>query len=168
MVSDEDDKSFGPVGYYTRLFETEKGIGNNGRVSVSAVVGLNEGNEACADSGRGIAQPGARYIELATLTGGIATSVCADFNESLRQLSFTATGLKSTFVLSGRANLGWTVSHCGELKAEPFCVRVDDVPLARDATNGWEFDETQNAIIFGAGAVPKPQAKITVEYRRIG
>ena len=40
MVSDEDDKSYGPVAYYNRLFEGYKGPGNEALISVSAIVSL--------------------------------------------------------------------------------------------------------------------------------
>jgi hypothetical protein len=39
FVSDEDDASFGEVSYFYRAFETLKGAGNEGVISVSAIVG---------------------------------------------------------------------------------------------------------------------------------
>ncbi len=169
MVSDEDDKSFGPVGYYNRLFESYHGAGNEARISVSTVVGPpTEGDVdgGCVDSERGAAQPGDRYVELADMAGGIYTSICGDFNEALRNLSLTAAGLSSIFELSSYPSSDALVRECGELEASTLCVRVNTEPVAESETDGWTYDEEINAIIFGVNAIPPPQATITVEYRR--
>ena len=61
MVSDENDKSFGPVNYYRKLFEGYKGPGNESLISVSAIVGP-------PGSGCSSAEAGDRYVDLASLT----------------------------------------------------------------------------------------------------
>ena len=87
MVSDEDDKSFGDVGYYRRLFENYKGPGFENRISVSAIVG--PGPDGCSST-RGVADAGERYEELVADTGGISVSICDDFTRSLESLSITS------------------------------------------------------------------------------
>lgn len=184
MVSDEDDKSFGPVGYYGRLFDSYKGPGNEARISISAVVGPpagggvggagggtggaggNDDEGGCVDPDRGAAAPGDRYVDLAGAAGGIYTSICADFVESLRNLSLTAAGLNSIFELSKVANVEGLVRGCGDLPMGPFCVRVDGTPVPEDPADGWTYIPESNSILFGVNAVPTPQAAITVEYRR--
>ena len=63
MVSDENDKSFGPVNY-RKLFEGYKGPGNESLISVSVIVGP-------PGSGCSSAEAGDRYVDLASLTGGV-------------------------------------------------------------------------------------------------
>ena len=166
MVSDEDDKSFGPVTYYRRLFEGYKGPGNEGRISVSAIVGPPGAEEGCAGD-RGVAAPGDRYVDLAGQTGGIWTSICADFVDSLRSLSITATGLKSIFELSASPNAEALISNCGGEAATGFCVRVDDNVVPGGNGQTWVYDRAigpNGAIVFAVSALPPPQASVTVEY----
>lgn len=168
MVSDEDDKSFGPVGYYARLFESIKGTGNEALVSVSAIAGPADTAAAqlgCFAAQRGFAQPGFRYQELAIATGGIVTSICDDFNASLAQLSITAAGLKAVFPLRNHPNRVAPV-QCTAATPQTICVTVNGVviPESADRHTGWRYDDGRNAIVFGTESIPPPQAVINVLY----
>ncbi len=164
MVSDENDKSFGPSSYYKRLFEGYKGPGNESRISVSAIVGPPSGT--CANA----LEAGERYITLAQDTGGIWTSICDDFAESLRELSITAAGLKSIFRLATIPNAGSTLrcTEGGPSYADRFCVTVDGEGWPERGANGntvlWSYEPQENAIVFDARTIPPPEARITVEY----
>lgn len=162
MVSDEDDKSFGPVSYYRKLFESYKGPGNENMISVSAIVG--DPGTGCSGA-MGNAQPGDRYIDLASQTGGVYASICDEFSETLRELSLTASGLKSRFELTAVPDLSGSLP-CGTLAPAPFCVKVDEVaiPMGSNA-DGWTYNEATNSILFGANSVPEAQASITVKFR---
>ncbi len=172
MVSDEDDKSFGPVGYYSRLFESYKGAGNESLVSVSAIIGPTDqaaNKLGCFDAHRGSAMPGFRYAELAAQTGGIVTSICSDFNESLGSLSLTAAGLRAVFPLNGHPDRYNTVA-CPLLKPQPICVTVNGVAVveAQDgAREGWLYDEARNAIVFEPHSIPPPQAAISISFKEV-
>jgi hypothetical protein len=171
MVSDEDEKSFGPVGYYQRLFETYKSAGNDGLISVSAIVGDTE--EGCYQDNGGSAVAGERYIELASGTNGLFTSICSDFSDSLQELSIWASGLKSTFELSSLPRLTASISCQGidEDASTAFCVKVDQTTMEmgeEGSRTGWTYDENANAIVFGADSIPGIQADITVEYEEVG
>jgi hypothetical protein len=81
FVSDEDDSSFGEVSYFYRAFETLKGAGNEGQVSVSAIVG-DPDVDGTAGTVRGgcpaapeaaIAAPGTRYVALSMYTRGLSS-----------------------------------------------------------------------------------------------
>ena len=167
MVSDEDDKSFGPVGYYRRLFEHYKGPGNEALISVSAIAG--DPGEGCFEPTRGSAQAGNRYIDLASQTGGIYTSICDDFSESLKELSINASGLQSQFELSAAPNTKATVRCSGaEGPASSFCVMVDGQVIPEGTRNsrvGWLYIANTNSIGFLSDSIPRPQAKITIEYQ---
>lgn len=83
FVSDEDDSSFGEVTYFYRAFETLKGAGNEGVVSVSAIVGDPDvdgvdgtalgGCPAGAAPGERIAQAGTRYVALSMYSRGLSS-----------------------------------------------------------------------------------------------
>lgn len=162
MVSDEDDKSFGPVSYYRKLFESYKGPGNESMISVSSIVG--DPGVGCSGT-IGNAQPGDRYIDLASQTGGVFASICDEFSETLRELSLTASGLKSRFELTAIPDLS-TSLPCGTLATAPFCVKVNEVAVPMgDNADGWTYNESSNSILFGANSVPEAQSNITVKFR---
>lgn len=89
FVSDEDDSSFGEVTYFYRAFETLRGAGNEGVVSVSAIVGDpdldgpdNDGSlGGCpAGSEERSAAAGTRYVALSMYSRGLSPEfrVCDD------------------------------------------------------------------------------------------
>lgn len=174
MVSDEDDKSFGPVRYYQRLFESYKGPGNESLISVSAIVSP-PGEPPCFQAARGsAAEAGNRYGDLVSQTATIGrndavlASICDDFTESLATLSITAAGLKSVFVLSSVPNTNGGI-RCDQAGTDFLCVKVDGVAIPKGRSvndaNGWTFDAGRNAVVFGVNKVPRPQQRITVEYQ---
>jgi hypothetical protein len=176
FVSDEDDKSYGPVKYYWRLFESYYGPGNEALIKIAAIVGLDKDTGLageCFVATRGSAQAGTRYVDLVTQAAGanpaegIVTSICEDFNEALTSLSITAAGLASRFKLSKPANVTARID-CPQLGKVSFCVQVNGTPIAEDTQNnrnGWTYDPGENAVVFGVNALPPPQAKITVAYQ---
>ena len=181
MVSDEDDMSYGPVQYYYRAISSYKGRGNDGRISVSAIVGpppqpgVEDDPGGCHEADRGSAVWGARYIELASLTGGVATSICEDFNESLATLSYAAAGLSQKFGPLSRPHNPMARIICDDAYNDrPFCVKVNEVPVPYGRPNGWELLEeqvggvTQSYIFFYGDAVPPPQSKISITYLAAG
>ncbi len=170
MVSDEDDESFGPTGYYHRVVEAYKGAGNEALISVSAIVSPPD-EPPCFEPTRGEAnRPGERYAELARLSGGELASICSEFSEALSRLSNSAAGLQSVFELTGAPQTGGPVD-CPDVPPAPFCVRVQEVgapepvPIPEGTQAGWSYDSDRNAIVFGVDVIPGAQANITVEYR---
>lgn len=81
FVSDEDDSSFGEITYFYRAFETLRGAGNEGVVSISAIVGDpdvdgRDGPElgGCpVGADERTAAPGTRYVSLAMYSRGLSS-----------------------------------------------------------------------------------------------
>lgn len=91
FVSDEDDSSFGQPTYFYRAFETLKGAGNEGLVSMSAIVGDPDadgasgpepgGCEVTEDDGEIVRNAaGTRYVALSMYSRGLSAEfrVCDD------------------------------------------------------------------------------------------
>lgn len=94
FVSDEDDNSFGEPAYFYRAFETIKGAGNEGLISISAIVGDPDadGEMGTLPGGCTVPNPvegepplsgasaGTRYVALAMYTRGLSQEfrVCDD------------------------------------------------------------------------------------------
>ncbi|RMG18389.1 MAG: VWA domain-containing protein [Deltaproteobacteria bacterium] len=189
FVSDEDDSSFGELRYFWRVFEQLKGIGNEEKVSLSAIVGPpsdpETGEEGGCSSENGQAAPGDRYVELALATGGLWGSICdASFATTLEALGAKAVGLKRKFVLSTEADpesIEVSVVYPCEGRPEEIgrCETVEDTcsdpdPKARayrcippkGRPNGWEYEAETNAIFFWGDSVPGLKAIIEVVYKK--
>ena len=163
MVSDENDKSFGPVNYYRKLFEGYKGPGNESLISVSAIVG--PPGSGCSTQRQAIAT-----LTLASLTGGVYASICNDFASTLNDLSLTAEPPRH--VSHWTEHLVLARIPCATTQIGPFCVTVDDVAIeqvAADSTSptGYQYDENSNSIVFRSGSVPSPGQKIVIEYQPV-
>ena len=189
FVSDEDDSSFGELRYYWRVFEQLKGIGNEEKVALSAIVGPPSDPETGAEGGctseNGDAAPGDRYVALAEETGGLWGSICdASFAETLEALGAKAVGLKRKFVLSTEADpdtIEVSVVYPCEGRPEEIgrCEEVQDTcsdpnpekrayrcipPKGRP--NGWEYEAETNSIFFWGDSVPGLKAVIEVVYKK--
>lgn len=77
FVSDEEDQSFGESTYFYRAFETIKGPGNEGLVSLSGIVGPPDVDGPAGPEAGGCAlpqpaAPGTRYVALAMYSRGLS------------------------------------------------------------------------------------------------
>jgi hypothetical protein len=177
FVTDEEDRSPYEVRAYWRAFEQAQGIGNDGTVVASAIIGDVPTN-GCG------ATPGQRYQELALLTGGEVGSICAaEFAETLRALSTSAVGLRRTFVLSHEPDprtLTVSVRYpCGvAAEAVAACEAVDRTECQGRPTEalevvctprqggpqGWRYEPERGALFFAGSSVPGLGARLEVRY----
>lgn len=147
VVSDEDDQSPDEVSAYRAHLDDLKG---QGVARVSAVVG--DLPAGCATP-QAAANPGTRYREISTGTGGYQDSICRqDFTDTMKALSLNGLGLTDTFVLSRVP------------EPDTIEVQVDGVQIWRRPENGWQYEAGKNAIVFDGYGVPGPGAKVSVRY----
>lgn len=189
FVSDEDDQSFGELRYYWRVFEQLKGIGNEGKVTLSAIVGPpsdpNTGDPGGCVSPNGKAVPGDRYVALVKQTGGLWGSICdASFAKTLEALGAQAVGLRRKFFLSETADpktIDVEVHYpcTGRPSQMGSCKSVKDTcsdpnPDNQDYVctppagkpNGWVYEAQTNSIFFEGDSVPGLKATIEVIYKK--
>ncbi|MCK6526729.1 hypothetical protein L6R50_03970 [Myxococcota bacterium] len=156
FLSDEEDSSPEPVDIYLDyLYAVKSPNGYEAyrdprRMNVSAVVGPVP--DGCELTGEDVfpAQPGERYIDLVTRTGGIFSSICdEDFSGLVQDLGLNISGLQREFYLTrwpDPATLA--VSVDGERDAKP-----------------WTYVAEQNSILFyDEEALPPSQSVVTVTY----
>ncbi len=153
VVSDENDSSTRDLDFYTSFLLSVKGERNAERFSLSAIVG--DPPSGCRGDG-GRAQAGLRYLEVAQRTGGVFQSICtADWARALEELSTTAFGFRSRFVLTNRPVVS-TLS-----------VQIDGVDVPAVDPGGrvdWSYDLERNAVDFSPFATPEPGAELRIEY----
>lgn len=148
FVSDEDDHSPATVQSYLESLATAAGAG--GFASHALVGALPTG---CV-SGTSAADPGSRYLEAATITGGYFDSICAgDYTPLLTKVGLDVAGWNSVFPLKNIP------------AEESLAVAVDDVAIPERETDGWQYHVGENAIVFVGRAIPRPGMTITVTYR---
>lgn len=189
ILSDEEDSSCDPVrldqggctppvsfglpAYYARFFEGMKGYGREDLVTVGVIVADRE-DDVPGRSFKGCrsvdnpndpypAQYAPRYIEVAELTGGLATDICEeDYLPALQNLGFMATGAKSTFLLS-RAPFQDSIK---------VLVRVpgETEPRLQERGKDYTYEPCAgvagvlNAIRFLPDALPPAGSTVEVEY----
>lgn len=153
FVSDEDDHSFGAVEFYARAFHIMKGIGNDRRVIVAAIVGP---TPAGCTGATGAAAAGARYLSFIDQVGGTKASICSNtFSADLAELGLTVAGLARRFELSREPD--WSTVE----------VRVNGQVVPMSPDQGWRYDPNSLTIYFDGQYVPPPQATIEVEYSNV-
>ncbi|MDP2313454.1 MAG: choice-of-anchor D domain-containing protein [Pseudomonadota bacterium] len=96
------------------------------------------------------AEPGTGYVEASLATGGAILSICnedwSSYFETIATLS--ALGQTDTFVLTSIPDPATLI------------VKVD----GQDATTGWTYDATWNAIRFEHAAIPAPGVQVQAWY----
>jgi hypothetical protein len=177
FVTDEEDRSPYELRAYWRAFEQVQGIGNDGTVVASAIVGDVPAN-TCG------ASPGSRYQELAKLTGGEVGSICdAEFADTLRALATSAVGLRRTFVLSHAPDpetLEVRIRYpCGvSAEAVADCEAVERAACEgqpaealetvctprREGADGWRYEAERGALFFAGRSVPGLSSRVEVKY----
>jgi len=174
FVTDEDDRSPHDVRRYWRAFEQAKGIGNDGTVMASAIIGDVPAN-GCG------AEPGRRYAELVALTGGEVGSICdADFADTLRALATSAVGLRRTFALERtpkpdtlrvrvRYPCGASPEACESVAREACegqpAEALDAIctPVA-GGPDGWTYAADRRVVYFAGDSVPGLGSRVELEY----
>jgi len=152
-VSDEDDQSSGTVDFYVDWLKNIKGFHNADMMSFSAVVGYNETTkqpDSCATGKGGVANPGPRYVDVASRTNGISRSICStDWGKIADDLGLNAFGSQAQFFLSREA------------VASSIVVHVNGQQVSQPA---WSYDAPSNSVIFDQADVPPQGATIDVDY----
>lgn len=115
-------------------------------IQVGAIVGLP--SSTCPD-----VYHGARYIEAALLTGGLAGDICRpNWDTMLSNLGLNASGVRSSFQLSNAA------------QPDTLEIQVDGVEVASDPANGWTYDVPSWYVTFHGASLPPRGSIIVAKY----
>ncbi len=144
LISDEPDQSpRGSEEWKNEIKGTAEGV------RISAVAGDVPGGCPSADEGWG-------YYEAAIETNGYFLSICSvDWGRNLELIAALAGEPTDTFPLS----------HSPDV--DTLEVRQQDSPPNgswHEETEGWTYDDSQNAIVFDADNLPPANARVEVEY----
>ncbi len=137
-----------PVLDYLELLKGLKD-GHDQEVTFSAIVGP-PSVDSCEDT-----RAGHRYLTLATKLLGLKGDICApDFDDIMRELGLTVTGIHTWFALEATPDL------------DTMEVMVDDVPVDEDPGegDGWSYRADDNAIYFWGDAIPPRESTVTFHY----
>jgi hypothetical protein len=160
VVTNEDDSSFGTTDYYSRVFRSLKGKGNENLVSFSVIGGT--APNGCTPPGEAglygsLAEPSFRYAEVATKTGGVIGSICdASFEQTLVRMAQALNTLKRIFPLT----LKPTVGTVRVTVIDGLSITI----VANDIVNGYQYQADTNSVVFLGGYIPPPGATVKIEY----
>ena len=135
-----------PSVYKTYLETFTGSSGANAKFSVSAMtVGV-----APPCQGSMVFQ---RTVDLVNATGGIVGNICAaDFGPDMVAIGNQIASLATKFILER------------EPVVSSIVVKVNGNTVPQDATNGWTYDATFNAIMFHGSWIPATGDLINVDY----
>ncbi len=159
FVSDEDDHSYGDVKFYERFFGTLKGVGNERKVIISAIVG--DAPDGCSGAD-GEASYGERYHQVVEAWGESTASICSNnFASELEQLGLTVAGLSRKFTLSKEPDPDTMEVRVDAHDGSGFQV------IPEDPDTGWRLQLDVKTIFFDGDYVPPPEATVEVEYGNV-
>lgn len=166
MVSDEDDFSWNGTTYKENLYNdpalytlqsfvdfmdaATASTATNRHYNINSIAIQDAACQtALGGNGRKIA---IRQNGIASMTGGILGSLCADFGTTLSSISNKIIELSTQFYLD-------RIPSSGTLK-----VYVAGTQVPVDETNGYSYNATNNSITFHGTSVPAAGSQITVSY----
>ncbi len=186
VVSDEDDFSLADppakaaddymATYFARLFDGLKGPGNDGLISLSAIVGADDQGKPANCKGTGTktqtciakysdldGHAAVRTADVAVRTGGLAQSICAkDFGPLLTTIADHIGGMLRSYNLTN-IPLGQAL--------DPKSIKINVLPpngqpftVPASATDGWSYDEAGHTILFKGTGLPPPNSEVTISY----
>jgi hypothetical protein len=159
-VTNEDDHSFGTTGYYARVLTSLKGRGNENLVTFSLIGGtLPNGCVPPGEAGfyGSSAEPGFRYADVATRTGGVIGSICdASFEQTLIRIAQALDTLKRAFPLS-------LVPIANSIRVSVIAgSRTIAVP--NDPVLGFQYRPDTNSVVFLGTFIPPPGSTVRIDY----
>jgi hypothetical protein len=170
FVSDEEDSTFGETTYFYRAFETLKGAGNEGAVSISAIVG-DPDPDGDSEAARGgcpappmdpIAIAGNRFVSLAMYTRSLSAElrVCDDRRLTCptgQACQKPVLGLPGVCVPTGACE---TDTDCGNFKC------ADGAGCAQCAANACTLPSTRFLELLGQtgifGSICSPEYDVVL------
>ncbi len=155
-VQDEAEQSDGEAALYVDYFRNLKGLGNPDLLNISAIAGP-------PPDGCTTAEGNQKLYDVTQAVGGQFRSICtADWSDMLNALGLDVFNARRQFPLSRpatAATLEVRVCPSG-CPANPLTCPL----VPQNATNGWTFDASVNAVTFNGSAVPGAGACIAITY----
>jgi len=133
---------------YLKNYTAVAGAGNNFSVNAITIK-----DSTCLAQLQNSAQKiGNRYMQLVDATGGVSTSLCASFADSLSALADAIIKVSGKFQLTR------------EPIPESIVVTVNGVVVPQDAVNGWTYDAATMILTFNGSSVPKAGDDVRINF----
>jgi hypothetical protein len=146
------DQNLRPVSDYTTFLDAyTNSVPADRKYSVNAIGVF---DQACIDANPSSSgHAGVRYKQLVDATNGVTGSICdTDFSATLDAMQSNIATESTQFRLSKTPVVSSIV------------VKINGVDIPQDATNGWQYDSTNNSIKFYGASRPAQGAAISITF----
>jgi hypothetical protein len=139
--------------YVSYLEGLTKSSGASRRFSVSAIAVTDEACKTEMLTHTSSSIIGVRYMELAAKTDGVLGSICdTSFADTLTAIQNHILELGTQFYLDAPPI------------PETIQVRVNNILISQNSTNGWTYNADANSVVFHGDAIPESGAAINVTF----
>lgn len=153
FLSNENDES-APADYVGFLDALKPMLATGERSWISHFIGVLPNDTSCNTATWNYRDPGTKYIELATASGGRAESICsADLRVAVDKIKARIIEIVTEYSL-------------GERKANESTIKVyiNGHLLEPNPVDGWTYNAGRNSIVFHGAGVPLPGSTIHVDF----
>lgn len=152
FLTNEEDQSANED-YEAYLNSVRPPLPSGDRSWLVQYMGVMPNDPACQTSEWGYSSVGYRYMELATESGGLSESICdADLRRALTNVKARILEVMTEYKLDRVPNLA-------TLK-----VWVEGIEIPNNPVNGYSYLAQSNSLRFHGTAVPRPGARIRIDY----
>lgn len=154
ILSNENDKSPNPWNYYANVLDKLRPNHSDGTKSWSMnYFGILSQQDNCSSNPWNYKEPGVKYMEAVTYSGGISGSLCgSDLYRSVSTIKARIIQILTDYKLDRKP------------KVDTIRVYVAGLEVPKNDTDGWSYLATENLIRFNGSAVPGAEQGIRVDF----
>ncbi|OYZ23986.1 MAG: hypothetical protein B7Y39_02910 [Bdellovibrio sp. 28-41-41] len=154
VLTNEDDKSAKPWNYYASMLDKLRPNHTDGtKAWTMNFFGVLSQQDNCSSSEWGFKEPGVKFMEAVTYSGGISGSLCGnDLYRSVSTIKARIIQILTDYKLDRKP------------KVDTIRVYVAGLEVPKNDSNGWSYLATENLIRFNGSAVPGAEQGIRVDF----
>lgn len=152
FLTDEDDQS-ALIDYGAWLDKIKPPLPYGDRSWLAHFIGVLPNDKCSTTPGWNYKEPGLRFIDLVTRSGGIQDTICnPDFRQTMTNVRARMLELLTEYKLDRKP------------QPDTITVLINGQLVPKDPVNGWQYNAERNSIRFYGTAVPPVGATISIDF----